>query len=75
VPVPNLSAWRRKITSDLTGAFVTGAALAGLPSLPATSLDAVVVTRECTASQQVELNTSTPSDLVPTIQAMPTQET
>ena len=74
VPVPNLSAWRRQATSDLTGSLHLSAPVGGLPPLPVTALDAIVVERECTASQQVELNTSTPPDLVPRHQTMPTQE-
>jgi phospholipase C len=75
VPVPNLSGWRRKTTSDLTGSLRLDAAVSGLPSLPATTLDAIVVEKECSASQLIELNTTTPPDLVPSVQAMPAQET
>ncbi|HXY44190.1 MAG TPA: hypothetical protein VEH29_08375, partial [Acidimicrobiales bacterium] len=71
----NLSAWRRSVTSDLTASLHMSKAVAGLPSLPATALDAIVVERECTAAQQVELNTTTPPDLVPRAQTMPVQET
>ena len=74
VPVPNLSAWRRQATSDLTGSLHLSAPVGGLPPLPVTALDAIVVERECTASEQVELNTATPPDLVPRHQTMPTQE-
>jgi phospholipase C len=74
VPVPNLSAWRRQATSDLTGCLHLSGPVGGLPPLPATALDAVVVERECTASQQVELNTATPPDLVPLRQVMPSQQ-
>jgi phospholipase C len=39
VKVPNLSAWRRKVTGDLTGALnLTAGAHTGVPPLPATSL-------------------------------------
>ena len=75
VPVPNLSAWRRQATSDLTESLHLSAAVSGLPSLPETPLDAIVVGRECTAMQQIELNTPTPSDLAPRMQVMPVQET
>jgi phospholipase C len=74
VPVPNLSDWRRATTSDLTGSLHLSAPVAGLPSLPPTSLDAAVTEQECTALQLVEVNSSTPADLVPREQAMPTQE-
>ena len=66
VPVPNLSVWRRQATSDLTGSLDSSAPVGGLPPLPVTALDAIVVERECTASQQVELNTSTPPRPRPT---------
>ena len=36
-PCPNISAWRRSVCGDLTGAFDFGAAVPGLPSLPATT--------------------------------------
>jgi phospholipase C len=74
VPVPNLSTWRRSVTSDLSGSLRLDAAVGGLPPLPATALDAIDVERECTASQQVEINTSNPPDLVPRTQEMPTQQ-
>jgi phospholipase C len=34
---PNISAWRRSVCGDLTGAFDFGAPVYGLPSLPATT--------------------------------------
>ncbi|MGD0082910.1 MAG: alkaline phosphatase family protein [Acidimicrobiales bacterium] len=74
VTVPNLSDWRRATTSDLTGSLQAGAGVGGLPSLPATALDDVVVERECSSGQQVEVNSSNPPDLVPRVQKMPTQD-
>ncbi|MHB1988065.1 MAG: alkaline phosphatase family protein [Acidimicrobiales bacterium] len=75
VPVPNLSRWRRETTSDLTASLQMSTPVSGLGSLPATALDAEVVLRECTSSQQIELNSAAPPDLVPKVQVMPTQET
>jgi len=74
VPVPNLSAWRRETTSDLTRSLHLPTSVPGLPVLPATSLDAAVMERECTAGEQIELNSSTSPDLVPRRQVMPSQE-
>jgi phospholipase C len=74
VTVPNLSQWRRSTTSDLTGSLHFGAGMGGLPPLPTTALDAVVVERECTAGEQVEINVTNPPDLVPREQRMPTQQ-
>jgi phospholipase C len=73
VPVPNLSAWRRGVTSDLTRSLQSTPQLS-LPPLPATSLDPRVVRTECTADQLVELEPKTSPNLLPATQAMPTQE-
>lgn len=75
VPVPNLSAWRRATTSDLTGSLHLDSGVAGLPPLPPTSLDAIVVERECSPAQQVELDTTDPPNLLPQVQKVPTQST
>jgi phospholipase C len=74
VPVPNLSDWRRSVTSDLTGSLHFDRSVGGLPVLPSTSLDASVVENECSAAQQIELEAPNPPDLVPKVQAMPAQE-
>jgi phospholipase C len=74
VPVPNLSAWRRKTTSDLTSSLHMGSAVSGLPQLPATAMDAVVVEQECTPAQQVEIDSTRAPNLAPRVQVMPTQE-
>jgi len=74
VSVPNLSTWRRRTTGDLTGSLHLGVSLGGLPSLPVTALDAVEVERECTVSQQIELNVPNPPNLLPPVQKMPTQQ-
>lgn len=74
VRVPNLSTWRRNVTSDLTGSLHPGRSQGGLPSLPATPLYPGIVQRECSATQQLEVNSSHPPDLVPRVQRMPTQE-
>jgi phospholipase C len=74
VKVPNLSAWRRTTTGDLTGSLHFDTTVAGLPRLPATALDPIEVERECSGAQQVELDVPNPPDLVPRTQKMPTQE-
>jgi len=73
VPVPNLSEWRRSVTSDLSRSLNMNSHVGGLPSLPATALDAGVIERECFAGQQLEIEVPNPPDLVPRQQVMPTQ--
>jgi phospholipase C len=76
VPVPNLSAWRRSVTGDLTGTLALGRAPNdSVPTLPTASLVVPLV------DEQVVLNalTGTFDDGVPypppTSNSMPTQET
>jgi phospholipase C len=74
VPVPNLSAWRRAVCGDMTGALgVTGDA--SVPPLPSTSIGAAV-----SAAEQAVLNAlagtvarGIPYPL-PTVNGMPVQE-
>jgi phospholipase C len=73
VPVPNLSAWRRKTTGDLVSTLHMGSSTPGLPALPPTAQHSSTVATECVASQQFELNGGPPYP-VPTIKAMPSQE-
>jgi phospholipase C len=73
VRVPNLSAWRRKTTGDLTATLHMGSSTPGLPALPPTAQHSSTVATECVASQLFEINGGPPYP-VPTIQAMPSQE-
>jgi phospholipase C len=73
IRVPNLSAWRRKTTGDLTATLHMGSSTPGLPALPPTAQHSSTVGSECVAAQQIELNGGPPYP-VPTIQAMPSQE-
>jgi phospholipase C len=73
VPVPNLSAWRRKTTGDLTATLHMGSSTPGLPALPPTAQHSSTVVSECVASQMFEINGGPPYP-VPTTQAMPSQE-
>jgi phospholipase C len=73
VPVPNLSAWRRRTTGDLAATLHMGSSTPGLPALPATAQHSSTVAMECVASQQIEINGGPPYP-IPTTQAMPIQE-
>jgi phospholipase C len=75
VGVPNLSAWRRKVTGDLTGALnLTTGAHTGVPPLPATSLgDPKVAEQAVLNALAGTLDVGIPYPL-PTSNAMPTQE-
>ena len=61
VPEPNISAWRRAICGDLTGAFDFATATVSLPDLPATSFGADA--RPCAPMEP------------PTLSSMPVPET
>jgi phospholipase C len=77
VTVPNLSAWRRSVTGDFTGAlnFTTGPVTA-VPSLPTTTL-----VGNTTVVEEAVLNALTGTEDVgidyplPTSNSMPSQET
>jgi phospholipase C len=75
VEVPNLSAWRRQTTGDLTTAFSFGApADPSIPRLPRTSLLDPRVLRECSpADFGAPIGAPPPPYPLPP-QAMPTQE-
>jgi phospholipase C len=53
VEVPNLSAWRRAATGDLTSTLDLGAADPSIPTLPSTAAEQAVVARECPANEIV----------------------
>jgi phospholipase C len=73
-PVPNLSAWRRSVTGDLTGAFPLLRPDTTVPALPATSLG------DTSVAEQAVINALAGTADVgipyppPTRNAMPTQE-
>ncbi len=77
VAVPNLSAWRRSVTGDFTGALnLTSAPVTAVPSLPATSIGS-----DLTVVEEAVLNALTGTlDVgidypLPTSNSMPSQET
>ncbi len=74
VSVPNLSAWRRKATGDLTATLHAGSPDTSVPTLPATSENDPRVARECQAPQLSEVDVQTPPYPLPATQQMPTQE-
>jgi phospholipase C len=77
VTVPNLTAWRRSVTGDFTGALnLTVAPVTAVPALPATSL-----LGNTTVVEEAVLNALTGTEDVgidyplPTSNIMPAQET
>jgi phospholipase C len=72
--VPNLSAWRRSVTGDLTASFDFAAPDASVPSLPATALtDPRVLGSNCTSEPATLGGAPLPSYPVPP-NSMPSQE-
>jgi phospholipase C len=75
VPAPNISAWRRSVTGDLTATLHAASPDTSVPSLPATDARSSVVTSECTSGQEIEVDVNNPAPYpVPTSQQLPTQE-
>ena len=77
VPVPNLSAWRRSVTGDFTGALnLTSPPVSKVPALPSTSIGSnVTVVEEAVLNALAgTLDVGLPYPL-PTSNSMPTQET
>jgi phospholipase C len=74
VEVPNLSSWRRSVTSDLVTALTFPGAAGSLPPLPKTPFNSALLGRECTATQLFEIDVFPAPDLRPRAQAMPSQE-
>jgi phospholipase C len=77
VTVPNLSAWRRSVTGDFTGALnLTAAPVTAVPSLPSTSIGS-----DLTVVEEAVLNALAGTEDVgidypiPTGNVMPAQET
>ncbi|MGB7050004.1 MAG: alkaline phosphatase family protein [Acidimicrobiales bacterium] len=75
VEVPNLTAWRRSVTGDLTQALPLANPNTSVPSLPATSLG------ETSVAEQAVINALAGTEDVgipyppPTVNSMPAQET
>jgi len=76
VKAPNISAWRRSVTGDLTATLHVTSPDTSVPALPATAGTADPrVLSECTAGQLVEVDVSNPTPYpVPTDQRIPDQE-
>ncbi len=66
VQEPNISAWRRAVSGDLTSAFGFGAQNTAFPALPDTSGYVGAAGNECS---------TLPAPTVPSAQSMPVQET
>jgi phospholipase C len=77
VQAPNLSAWRRKTSGDLTATLHMRHADASTPSLPSTSKDlpANVMAEGCNETDILEAADNQPAYPVPKRQVMPRQET
>ena len=76
VTAPNISAWRRSVTGDLTSTLTSIATpVARMPKLPATSASTTAppVGNECSGPQIAELNPTVPPFPVPTHQKIPVQ--
>ncbi len=77
VRVPNLSAWRRRHTGDLTSTLHMRRADVSVPKLPSTAHDqqSDMAALGCTSADLVEAGTDQPVYPVPLHQSMPRQET
>jgi phospholipase C len=71
VEVPNLSAWRRSVTGDLTSTLDLSAPDATLPTLPVASATDPVILRECPPHEVITPVAHYP---IPASPPMPTQE-
>jgi phospholipase C len=74
VEVPNLSAWRRSVSGDLTSTLDLKSFDSSVPRLPAPSLDDPRVARECKPLQLAAANVPVPPYPVPAVQQLPAQE-
>jgi len=77
VRAPNISAWRRRATGDLTSALHMGQPDASVPALPSTAHDqqADVMAAGCSEAAILNIASNLPAYPVPVQQSMPTQET
>src|SRR5436305_3066509 len=74
VEVPNLSAWRRSVTGDLTTALHPRSSDSSKPPLPTPAFDDPRVIRECQPSQLSEVDVPSAGYPVPAQQQQPVQE-
>jgi phospholipase C len=76
VMAPNISAWRRSVTGDLTTTLHVSSPDTSVPRLPATAGTADrVVKAECTSLQLLEVDVKNPAPYpLPTSQRIPSQE-
>jgi phospholipase C len=76
VPAPNITPWRRSVTGDLTSSLHVTSPDLSIPKLPIVpGRSDPRVTKECTASQLLQLDISNPAPYpVPANQSMPSQE-
>jgi phospholipase C len=76
VRAPNISAWRRRVTGDLTSTLHVGSPDASVPSFPATAgRSDPRVLGQCSSGQLVGVEVSNPVPYpVPTEQRIPSQE-
>jgi phospholipase C len=76
VQAPNISAWRRSVTGDLTSTLHVGTPDSSVPALPVTrGRSDPKVKSECQPSQLIEFDLMNPAPYpVPAVQSMPTQE-
>ncbi len=76
VEAPNITAWRRSVTGDLTTTLHVGSPDSSVPKLPVTlGRSDPRVKRECQPSQLIEFDLMNPAPYpVPTAQSLPTQE-
>jgi phospholipase C len=75
VRAPNLSEWRRRTVSDLTGALKMGSADLSRPRMPSTRDDTetAVLAEGCTTGELYEVGTDEPRYPIPRPQRMPRQ--
>jgi phospholipase C len=76
VTAPNISAWRRSVTGDLTSTLHVASPDTSVPDLPATAGKADPrVQSECTSGQLFEIDVANPAPYpVPSTQRIPSQE-
>ena len=76
VKAPNISAWRRQTSGDLTSTLHMGQAKTAVPTLPSTADDqmANMMALGCTQLKILNLDKNMPIYPVPEHQSMPTQE-
>ncbi len=76
VKAPNISAWRRATSGDLTGTLqVRDKPDVSVPALPPTQAHGALVHAQCTLSQLTELDVTNPAPYpLPTQQMVPAQE-